>query len=226
MTAAVMQLAALPSWLANYVLFSALRRDTLQAAPAAAASAGTKASAALRISKESRLFLWWCGLRGGVAFALALHARQLVDGEAGEAVAIATLFVVALSLLVIPPTIGPLAMQLKLQGDGTAASTPLAAAQTAAPVASPVAAPAADASITASATLVSEASVARGEAVNGVERSAADAPAELALPSASSNTSSLAASVRAAVPSRAVVEARLQQGMQIAASFLTAEAEQ
>jgi hypothetical protein len=59
--------------------------------------------------------LWWCGLRGGVAFALALHARQLLGGEVGEAIVASTLFVVAVSLVVIPPAIAPLARRLGLQ---------------------------------------------------------------------------------------------------------------
>ena len=68
-----------------------------------------------RISPESRTFLWWCGLRGGVAFALALHARQLLGGEVGEAIATSTLFVVAVSLIAIPPAIGPLTRRLGLE---------------------------------------------------------------------------------------------------------------
>lgn len=68
-----------------------------------------------RIGKADRTLLWWCGLRGGVAYALALHAKTLVvDKEAGEVMPIATLFVAVVSLLVIPPAIGPLASKLGL----------------------------------------------------------------------------------------------------------------
>ena len=85
------------------------------AAQSAAAAAAAAAGPAPRISAASRAFLWWCGLRGGVAFALALHARQLLGGEVGEAIVASTLFVVAVSLVVIPPAIAPLAKRLGLQ---------------------------------------------------------------------------------------------------------------
>ena len=87
-----------------------------EAAPAVPRGAASAALAAPeRIPPASRIFLWWCGLRGGVAFALALHARQLLGGEAGEAMVAATLCVVALSLLAIPPAIRPLARALGLE---------------------------------------------------------------------------------------------------------------
>lgn len=74
----------------------------------------------VRINKNSTLFLWWCGLRGGVAFALAQHARQIVSVDAGDSISISVLFVCVVSLICIPPGISPLANWLNLHADSNA----------------------------------------------------------------------------------------------------------
>jgi len=84
-------------------------------APPGPARAAAGADAQLRIPRETRLFLSWCGLRGGVAFALALHARQLTPGAAGEAMVAAALLVAAVSLVAIPLGIAPLSRRLGLR---------------------------------------------------------------------------------------------------------------
>ncbi len=59
--------------------------------------------------------VWWCGPRGGVSFALAMHARAVVtDPVAADVIPVAALFVAIVSLFVIPPAIPPLARRLKL----------------------------------------------------------------------------------------------------------------
>ena len=73
-------------------------------------------STAKRITKEQSILLWWCGPRGGISFALAMHAKSYVvlDTTAGDIMPIATLFVAIVSLLLVPPLIFPIAKKLNL----------------------------------------------------------------------------------------------------------------
>jgi NhaP-type Na+/H+ or K+/H+ antiporter len=71
----------------------------------------------VRITKNASVFLWWCGLRGGVAYALAQHARQIVDTDKGDAMSISVLFMCVISLICIPPAISPLANRLHLNAE-------------------------------------------------------------------------------------------------------------
>lgn len=77
----------------------------------------------VRITKSASIFLWWCGLRGGVAFALAQHARQIVATDTGDAMSISVLFICVLSLVCIPPGILPLVNRLNLNADTEGSTT-------------------------------------------------------------------------------------------------------